>query len=186
MTGMVKSTHAHPNPPLDRITQYGAIILSVVMLLAVPLQVVLTLLGAPGGLFVITALITLALIPPVLMLTAVSPAVTLEQDGLWLEPRIWRRRFVAWDDIDAVKVYPLLPDANAEANRRAFVGRKNYQAAEGIMLVIPALPPQYRIAAFFAGEGGKGIVALTNRTHTEYAKLKKKIVYYAGDVQPHA
>lgn len=186
MARMVKSTHTHPNPVLDRITQYGAMMLGIVMLLTTPLQILLTVLGAPGGLFVITAFLTLALVPPVIMLTAVSPAVTLEQGGLWIEPLIWKRRFVPWEDISAVKDYPLLPDANAEANRRTFVGRKNYRAAEGVMLVIPNLPPQYRIAAFFAGEGGKAIVALTNRTHTDYPKLKKKIVHYAGDIQPHA
>ena len=186
MPGMIKSTHTHPNPLLDRATQYGALTLAVIMLLSVPLQVLLTVLGAPGGLFVITALIVLALTPTVLMLTATTPAVTLQADGIWLEPHIWRRRFVPWEQVTALKVYPLIPKENEEVQRRTFVGRKNYTPTAGVMLVIPSLPLQYRIAAFFAGENGKGIVALTSRTHTEYAKLHKKLVHYLGDVQPHA
>ncbi len=183
---MVKSTHPHPHPFIARVTQYGALAVFVIMLISVPLQVLLTLLGAPGGLFVITALITLMLSPAVLMLTAVSPPVTLAADGLWLEPVVWRQRFIPWDAIDAVKVYPLLPGEDGEVQRRAFVGRSNYRAAEGIMLVVPGLPPQYRVVGFFAGEGGKPVIALTNRSHTEYARLKKKIIHYAGEVQPHA
>lgn len=186
MRRMVKSTHTHPNPLLAQVTQYGAMAVFVIMLLSVPLQIVLTLLGAPGGLFVFAALVTLMLSPVVLMLTAVSPPVTLDADGVWLEPVVWRRRFVPWEAIEAVKVYPLLPSADGEVQRRAFVGRGNYRAPEGIMLVVPGLPPQYRVAAYFAGEGGKAIVALTNRTHTDYPKLKKKVVHYAGAVQPHA
>lgn len=167
---------------LDWLTQASALLLFAIMLLSAPAQMLFLFVGAP--LFFITALITLALSPVVLMATAVSPAVTLVADGLWLEPRFWRRRFIAWGDVHAVKVYSLLPAD--ESNRRLFVGRKNYRAPQGIMLVVPGLPPQYRIAGFFAGEGGRGIVALTNRTHTEYDKLKKKIIHYAGDVQPHA
>ncbi|MEM6529577.1 MAG: hypothetical protein AAF653_14865, partial [Chloroflexota bacterium] len=165
---MIKSTHTHPNPSLNRIIQYGAAFICAIMVLSVPLQIALTLAGAPGGLFVLSALVTTALMPPVLMLTASSPAITIEKDGVWIEPVIWKRRFVPWDDVNAVKEYPLLPGADGETQRRAFVGRQNYTAPEGIMLVIPGLPLQYRIAAFFAGEPGRGIVALTNRTHTEY------------------
>ncbi len=183
---MIKSTHTHPNPLLDRITQYAALALAVVMLVSVPLQVLLTVLGAPGGLFIVTALVVLALTPPVIMLTATTPAVTLQADGLWLEPRVWQRRFIPWEQVEALKEYPLIPKENEEVQRRTFVGRKNYAPVQGIMLVIPSLPLQYRIAAFFAGESGKGIVALTTRTHTEYPKLRKKLVHHLGAVQPHA
>ncbi len=177
---MVTSKHIHPNPLQDRIIQYGAVVLCVLMLASAPLQVSLTLLGAPGGLFIISAIVTVLLIPPVLMLTAATPPITIQTDGFWLEPVIWGRRFVPWEQVAAVKPYPLLPTADGEVQRRAFVGKQNYQPAEGIMLVIPGLPLPYRIAAFFAGEGGNTIIALTNRTHTEYPKLKKKITYYVG------
>ena len=40
------------------------------MVIAAPLQVLLTVMGAPGGLFILSALFTLLLALPVLMLTA--------------------------------------------------------------------------------------------------------------------
>lgn len=180
------STHTHPNPRKDRLAQYGALGLVVLMLLCVPALVLLTLLGAPGGLFVLAALVILALTPPVLMLTAASPAVTLDDDGVTLHPLIWRERHIPWDAVAAVKTYPLLPPESAEVNRRLFVGRRNYSVPEGIMLVVPSLPPQYRIAGFFAGEAGRGVVALTNRTHTDYPNLRRAVVRHKGAIQPHA
>lgn len=186
MRRMVKSTHHHPKPNLDRITQYGALTLAAVMVVSAPLQILLTLLGAPGGLFVLTALITLILVPIVVMPTTTAPGVTLEADGIWIEPLIWPRHFVEWEHVQAAKEYPLMQQEHQEVTRRALVGRKNYTAPEGIMLVIDSLPLYYRITAFFAGESGHSVIALTNRTHTEYPKLKKKIIHYVGEIQPHA
>ena len=165
---------------------YGAVTLVALMVLLAPLQMLLTLGGAPGGLFLLSALVTLGLTPPVLMLTATSPSVRVENDGFWIEPVIWKSRFIQWHQVEAAKVYPLLPSQNQEVQRRAFVGRRNYKPAEGIMLLIKDLPPQYAIAAFFAGESGKTIIALTNRTHTDYTRLRQQIVRHIGDIQPHA
>ncbi len=183
---MSRTTHTHPNPLKDRITQYGALLLAAIMIICVPLLVLLTLLGAPGGLFALAGIILLALVPPVLMLTAISPAVTLDDDGVLIQPLIWRERFIPWDRIAAVKTYPLLPTESQEVNRRTLVGRRNYTTPDGFMLVIPALPPQYRLAAFFAGEGRAGVVALTNRTHTNYDHLKQTVMRHKGAIQPHA
>jgi len=185
MPPMPDTHHTHPQPLKDRAIQYGAVVLALVMIICVPLLIILTLAGAPGGLFVLIGVVLLVLTPVVLMLTATSPAVTLEDDGLRLAPRLWRARFVQWDEVAAVKTYPLMPSESQEVNRRNFVGRKNYTAPEGIMLVIPSLPVQYRVLAFFAGEPGKGVVALTNRTHTDYKTLKREITRKLGAVQPH-
>jgi hypothetical protein len=180
------STHTHPNPRKDRLTQYGAVGLVVLMLLAVPALILLTLLGAPGGLFVLAGLVVLLLALPVLMVTATSPAVTLDDDGVTLHPVVWRERHIPWEAVTAVKDYPLLPTESGEVNRRNFVGRRNYTAAEGIMLIVPSLPPQYHIVGFFAGEPGRGVIALTNRTHTDYTQLKRVVVRHKGKIQPHA
>ncbi len=180
------STHTHPSPGKDRLTQYGAVGLALLMLLCVPALLLLTLLGAPGGFFVLAAMVIVLLTPPVLMVTAVTPAVTVGDDGVTLQPLIWRDRHIPWDAVTAVKVYPLLPPESSEVNRRNFVGRRNYTVSEGIMLIVPSLPLQYRIVGFFAGEPGRGVVALTNRTHTDYNPLKRVVVRHMGKVQPHA
>lgn len=182
---MTDSTHTHPSPARDRLAQYGAAALAAVMVVSVPLQMLLTLLGAPGGLFVMSALVTLVLVPVVLIPTMTAPPVTLTDDGLWLEPRIWPRRFVAWGDVAAAKEFPLLPKKNQEVTRRIFVGRDNYTPADGFMLVIDGLPITYRVVAFFAGETAHGVIAITNRTHTHYDHIKRAIVQRLGEIQPH-
>jgi hypothetical protein len=175
---MFKSTH--PNPTLDRITQYGALALVSVMLLAALAQIVLALTVRPALLFVLTAIITILLIPFVLMLTTSTPGVTVGKEGLTIEPLIWRAQFVPWRDIKAVKSYPLLPQAGAEVSRKAMAGRKKYRPAEGIMLVIPSLPPQYRITGLLAGEGLTSVIGITTRTHSDYDRLTEKIFTYIG------
>ncbi len=105
------------------------------------------------------------------MLTSATPAVSVAADGITIQPRVWRDRFVAWGEVRAIKDYPLLPPKDAEVTRRTMVGKKRYRAAEGKMLIIPSLPLQYRFTGLFAGEGFTGVIALTNRSHTNYDRL---------------
>lgn len=173
---MKPSAHPHPRATLNRAIQYGALLVVVIMVIAAPLQVLLTLMGAPGGLFILSALFTLLLALPVLMLTANTPAVTVDDDTITLQPAIWKAQVVPWETVKAVKVYPLLPSADAEITRQLTVGKRRYRPAAGIMLVIPGLPPQYRIAGFFAGERAAPVIALTNRAHVDYEKLVKAVL----------
>lgn len=177
---MRETTYQHPNPARQRLTHFAAGALLIVMLLSVIGQIVLTVGGVFGGLMLITALLTALLILPVIMLTTAAPPVTISAEGITLHPHLWRRRFVPWGDVQAVKDYPLLPPRDAEAVRRVAVGRKRYRAAEGIMLIIPSLPPQYRIHGFFAGEGFAPIIALTNRTHQDYDQLAREVRQYTA------
>jgi hypothetical protein len=115
-----------------------------------------------------------------MLLTSATPAVTVSADGITIQPRVWRERFVRWDEVRAVKPYPLLPPKDVEAERRAFVGKKRYRPAEGIMLVIPSLPLTYRFTGLFAGEGFTGVIALTNRTHRDYEALVRQVEKSTG------
>lgn len=166
----------HPRPWLDQLTQYAALLLLAFMLLTVPLQVVLALAGA--GAMLLAALLTLLLCPFVLLLTTATPAVTVYEDGIDIQPLIWPRRFVPWHEIETLKPYPLLPHPGGEFSRQALVGRSHYRPAEGLMLVIPSLPVQYRIAGFLAGEGAQPVIAITNRTHSNYADLVESIYQF--------
>ncbi|MEO0562364.1 MAG: hypothetical protein AAF125_09625 [Chloroflexota bacterium] len=181
---MKPKTHTHPNPLQHNIIQYGSAATAALMLVCVPLLLVMAFIVQYGGFLVVGALVVFVLSLPVLMLTAVSPPVTVSADGIAVEPLLWNRRQIAWDDVAAVKAYPLLPTEDTEVNRRTFVGRRNYTPAQGVMLVLPGMPIQYRIAAFFAGEPGRAIIALTNRTHTDYPALIETVERYAGEVQP--
>jgi hypothetical protein len=167
------STHSHPNPTLDRITQVGGLVLAVVMIVAALGQFVLAFAGLP--LFLFSGIVTLLLIAPVMLLISATPAVTVSNEGITIQPRVWRDCFFRWDQVRAVKPYPLLPPKDAEVNRRTLEGKRRYRAAEGVMLIIPALPLQYRFTGLFAGEGFTGVVAVTNRTHTDYDSLLRQI-----------
>lgn len=173
------STHTHPQPLLDAVTQYGAAALLALIVISVPLQLVLALAGAPT--FVLTALFTLLFAPFLLMLLVATPAVTVGPEGLVVQPRLGKAQAVVWDEVAAIKPYPLLPPPDAELSRKYLAGRGRYRPAEGLMLVIPKLPAQYRIAGVLAGEGFTPVIAVTTRTHDRYDVLVKKIRAYAED-----
>lgn len=173
--------HGHPNPGLDRWVQRGALALAVLMGLAALALLVIGLLGLP--LMALAALVTLALIAPVLMLTAAAPAVSLSDEGLTIHPVVWPSRLIRWGDVRAIKDYPLMPPPGAEVERRVFVGRKKYRAPAGRMLIVPSLPVQYRFTGLFAGEGFTPVIAITNRTHTDYDRLIRVIEYHLRGLQ---
>lgn len=172
------STHVHPNPTTDRLAQYGGLGLIVVMIAAGLGQIGLALAQSGLPLFLLSGLVTLSLTAPVMLLTCATPAVSIAPEGITIQPRVWRERFVGWSEVRAVKDYPLLPPRDTEAGRRALVGRGRYRPAEGIMLVIPSLPLPYRITGLFAGEGFTGVIGLTNRTHTDYDALARQVMKY--------
>ena len=182
---MKPSTHKHPQFQLNRLIQYGALVTVVVLVVVAPLQILLTIAGAPGGLFICSAFISLFLALPLLMLTTVTPTVTVTTDHLTIEPIIWKSRQIDWQDIQAVMIYPLLPSVDGEITRKYFVGREKYKSAQGIMLVIPSLPMQYRIAGFFAGVRGQPVIALTNRAHSNYETLYQSILIQTNKATHH-
>jgi hypothetical protein len=172
---MTKITHHPPLSPTGyRLQQIFAAILLVVMALAAGgLFILAILLTAP--LMVIMSLLVIALMVPVAMLLSVSPPITVDEEGLTLEPFWGQAQQIAWEDIAAMQVYPLLPQADQEVERRLIQGRKKYRAAEGYMLLVPRLPLRYRMAGFFAGVGAQPIVAFTNRAHSDYDVLLQRV-----------
>jgi hypothetical protein len=173
-------TFTHPSPTIDRISQIISFLGACLLLLALPLFLLLVLAGAPGG-FLLVGVVAAVLSLPLLMRTAVAPALAINDDGLVLQPLIWRDVAVPWAAITAVTRFPLLPSEDAEVTRKIAVGRRNYNPADGIMLVIPALGWQYRIAGFFTGASGQPVIAVTNRAHTDYQALVKHILQYTDE-----
>lgn len=159
---------------MKRWTEIAAAALAVVMALAALGQWAIALLGG-YGILLITGALTLLLALPVLMNTARSPEVTVEADGLRLSSAVWGQRRVPFAAIRAIVPDPALPPPGAEFYRRQAVGRRKYRPAEGRLLIIPALPLQYRIAGWFAGEGFTGVIAITTRAHPDYDRLMPQI-----------
>ncbi len=150
-------------------------ILLVVMLAAAAAQIALALSDPRATLLGIAAIFTLGLTLPVLLLLTATPPVSADASGLTIEPPLGRPMRVAWSEIAAVKAYPLLPPRESESGRKLMVGKKRYQPAEGLLLVIPKLPAPYRVTGFFCGEGFRACIGVTNRTHTDYARLASLI-----------
>lgn len=175
---MTDRLYTHPNPLAFRITQILLLIGVCVILIAVPFQILIAVMYPQAVLFYISALITLGFTAPLLLYLVTTPTVSLDTNGMTIHPFIGRSHHILWDDIDRVAYYPLLPRQNHEVNKRLVVGRKRYKPAEGIMLISSELPAIYRVGGIFAGEGGRKIIALTNRTHTDYDQLHKQVLKY--------
>lgn len=163
------------NPRRYALGQMAAAVGALALLISAPLQLLIALSVRGAGLFAVTALLSLVLILPLLLYLRATPPATLDDAGITLTPRVGKAVHIPWKSVRAVKPYPLLPPADTETMRRAAVGRKKYVAAEGIMLTSDVLPWTYRAVGWFAGEGFRGAFAITNRTHTDYARVKAAI-----------
>jgi hypothetical protein len=167
--------YPHPKPKIDALSQTFVLIGLGLMFISVLGIVALVLRGAPSG-FLLAIPVLGALSLPLIMRLSVTPEVSIDEQSLTITPRFGKSHQIAWDAIQQVAPYPLLPSEDAEVVRRATVGKRNYAPAKGVMLTIPALPSRYRVAGWFAGEGGKPIVAITNRSHIRYDELEQFIL----------
>lgn len=160
----------HPNPALYRAQQWAFAVALVTMLISAPLLLLLGIL-ANALLFVLSALCVVLLVFPVILGMSATPPLSLDEQGITLLPFWGKPVRVLWSQVQAYKPYSLLPFSDSELERKMLQGRKRYQAAQGMMLVVDGLPFVYRVVAYFAGEYPKGVFAVTNRTHAEYARL---------------
>lgn len=172
-----QTEHTHPNLSLYKLQQAILSTLIVLALFGAVMFIIIALL-LPAHLFIVMGILVLLLAIPLCMGLLNTPPVVISDEGLTIASFLGREQLIAWDDIQKVSDYPLLPQANQEILKQYLVGRKNYRPAEGIMLIIPQLPILYRFAGFLAGEGGSPIIAFTNRTHSDYDTLKRRILHY--------
>lgn len=178
---MTTPSHHFPakNPRLYQVSQLALAITSVVLLVSAPLQVILALNIAGAGMFIMTGILSLALMLPLILMSSATPPVTISREGLTVQPFLGKAVFVPWSAVKEIKPYSLMPPEDSETVRRAMVGRKKYRAASGVMLVCAGLPWQYRVVGAFAGEGFMPVVAVTNRDHADYDQF----VYLLGELQ---
>lgn len=172
---MTKITHhAPPSPTLYRVQQSLIAALFVLMIFAASGLLLLAIL-IPAPLMALMSMMVVLLMLPVAMLLSVSPPITVDGTGLTLHPFWGKPQSIAWHEIAAMQIYPLLPQTDQEVEWRLMQGRKRYRAAEGYMLLVPRLPLRYRVAGLFAGVRGQAIVAFTNRSHSDYETLLQQI-----------
>lgn len=180
MTRSIDKLYTHPNPRLERTRHLLAVGLLGLIVFGIVGQFILAVL-LHSGLFAVTGVVLILLIPLVLMLLSATPPLMLNAQGITIQPIIWKQRFIRWEDVVAYREYPLLPPAAQERERRLLVGKQKYKPAQGKMLVVRGLPFQYRAAGYFAGAHSQPIIAVTNRSHRDYEALVKHL-----DKQLHA
>lgn len=169
------TAYPHPKPTVEAISQTVILIGLGMMLISMMGILMLVLRGAPSGfLLVIPVLGGLSL--PLIMRLSVTPSVQIDEDRLTIKPQFGKAHQITWEQVEKVAPFPLLPSEDAEVLRRTTVGKRNYTPAKGLMLIIPKLPPRYRVAGWFAGESGKPIIAITNRSHINYDELEKIVL----------
>jgi hypothetical protein len=174
--------YIHPRPLLDLLTQGTAVLFLATAIALFIIQLVLAVRGVSPLLVCAISTTLLLLVVPALWLLFATPPVWVDDEGITLRPRFWSARRVPWAEVRAAKPYPLLPERDAERVRQALVGRANFRAAEGFMLIIPTLPAQYRFQGVFAQEGFTGVIALTSRTHTDYDVLRAALRQQLAEV----
>lgn len=174
----------HPNRRFDFIVQLICALMVVAMVVLIIAQIPLVLIaGFPLLLSLLIGITCLGLIPFMLLPTISSPAVTISREGVEIHPRLWRDQFVPWSEITAVKRYPLMPSKGSEKTRELMVGRRKYTVMDGVMLIMPSLPFVFRFHGLLVSEGFNGVIALTNRTHANYARLIT-LIPGAEDIPP--
>lgn len=164
-------TYNHPKPMTYRFSQIVLGIASVLVVFSGGMLLIFGFIIPQGFLFIPMGIVTWLLLLPLTLATSATPPITITEDGIELRPMLWSNMQVNWQDIVDVKNYPLLPSEDSELLRKGMVGRKNYQVAGGMMLVVNKLPLNYRVVGFFAGEGFRPAIAFTNRSHENYAQL---------------
>jgi len=179
---MTASTQYFParSPRGYRISQVVLVITAGVLAVSAPFQIVMALAIPAAGMFVLTAILSLALILPLILMMSATPPITLSREGVTIQPGIGKPSTLTWASVTEIKPYSLMPPEDSETTRRLVVGRKKYRPAAGTMLVCEGLPWRYRVVGAFAGEGFKPVIAVTNRTHAEYDQF----VYLLAQLRP--
>jgi hypothetical protein len=103
------------------------------------------------------------------------PEISVHDEGLTVQPMLWKAQFVRWGTITGIVSHPLV--YNDEAMGRVLHG-KNYRPREGVVITVKAesgLWPIYRLVGNLAGAGNTRAFALSSTTHTNYHELVETI-----------
>lgn len=165
---MMISSHPHPKPRYRHLVGWlaGAGLMGVVVG-TVGLLVVGIGYGLP--LMVLMVPFLWGTGAPLLLLTSLHPVITVEEDGLCLKPLFFPASFVSWETIIEMTDHRLLkPLDNTRRGRQR-------KPVKGQMLLVERLPFHYRVVGAFAGYGFRPVFAISDRTHTDYEKLRREI-----------
>jgi hypothetical protein len=168
----VVSEHRYPRPLVRRLVSR---LLAVTIALAVVsiAEVILALFVSP--LLCGIAFFTAILVIPLLQRSVLHPEITVTDDGLYVQPMIWRAQLVPWDCVAEIVAHPLV--YNDEAMGRVLHG-KRYVPRQAVVVIVKSDAGVwliYRLIGALAGAGNRPGFALSSTTHTSYDALIQTI-----------
>lgn len=163
------SNHPHVYPSRRKIAGlFARLIMGFSLFAVVGFMLVAVFTRLP--LFVLGIPFVLGLNIPMLLLTSLHPSVSVLEDGLMVEPLVWRGQFLAWSDIAYITNHHLLPPPAPERQ----ILKSNRPPQEGLMVVAVSgkMAWHYRFVGLMAGEGLMPVFGVTNHTHEDYNTLR--------------
>lgn len=162
LTGARLSDHPHPRPALRRVT--GWLIAGGLAGIAVGIAGLLVLgIGYRLPLLVLAAVFLAGLAPPLLLLSALHPRITVYERGLWLQPLLWRGSWVPWDALAGIHDHTLIQRTRRTRWEREREGR--------LISVAHGLPPIYAVVGRMAGLGRRRAFGIASHSHCDYPAL---------------
>lgn len=165
-SGVPLSDHPYPRRAWRQLTGVlvaaglAGIVFGVIGLLALGIGYGLPLLP-------LMAIFLAALAVPLLLLTVQHPRVTVYEDGLWLQPLVWRGHWVPWAAIASIEDHTLIRRGQARDRDTEHFGQ--------LIVVEGALPPLSAIVGMMAGLGRVRAFGISTHSHADYPRLLNAI-----------
>ncbi len=165
------SNHPRLNPTKQRlIALFVRIILAINLFISGTLLVISIIYVLP--LLALTVVFLLALTMPIFLQTSLHPALEVREDGLYVQPLIWRNEFIAWESISHLTAHPMLKPAPPSQ-----IPLINKTPQEGLLIVCHkgAAAWHYRLLGIITGQGVTPVFAFSNHTHADYKQLRREL-----------
>lgn len=166
---MTISSHPHPNPIRQRLL---GVVVRFALVGVVFATLGLLILGFGFGLPLMVVMVPflLGLSSPLLLLACLHPAIEVQAEGLSIQPLVFKPHQIAWGAIETMVEHSLIKPVPPK--RQKFI---RPQQGQMLLLERGSLPLQYRIIGLLAGHGFRPVIAISNRTHTDYETLRRTI-----------
>ncbi|MCQ3930978.1 MAG: hypothetical protein DPW16_11010 [Chloroflexi bacterium] len=164
----ILSNHPHPHPVLRRMVGWLALAGMIGILFG---AVGLLIAGLTYGLSLMILMIPflLGMIFPLIILTALHPQITLQEEGVQIKPLVWKTRLVSWEQLTGLTDHSLMkPPPPA---RQQNLTKRPVTKGQMILVEKGALGWPFRIVGFAAGHGTTPVFAISSKTHRDYDQL---------------
>jgi hypothetical protein len=165
--GPLISDHPHPRPALRGLTAILAAAGLIGDVCGVIGLLVLSI-GYGLALLPLAAFFLAMLLPPLLLLTALHPRVTVYEKGLWIKPLVWRGCWVEWDAVARIAEHTLIQRGVAKEHQREHFGQ--------LIVVDAGLSWPFLVVGIMAGLGRVRAFGISTHSHVDYTELRGAIM----------